>query len=78
MHGTIGTMFSRKPVYCMINRIYHHIAEGTGESHPSVHDLQSTARLAESRMLQIMDTTFPIEIINLTGQCVPFSPFLQI
>ena len=29
-----------------INRIYHHTVEGTRESHPSVHDLQSTTRLA--------------------------------
>ena len=40
----------------MNNRIYHHSVEGTRESHPSVHDLQSTTRLAESWMLQIMDT----------------------
>ena len=39
-----------------INRIYHHAVEGTRESHLSVHDLQSTTRLAESWMLQIMDT----------------------
>ena len=38
------------------NRIYHHTLEGTRESHPSVHGLQSTTRLAESWMLQIMDT----------------------
>ena len=29
------------------NRIYHYTPEGKRESHPSVHDLQSTARLAE-------------------------------
>ena len=29
------------------NRIYHYTSEGTRESHPSVHDLQSTTRLAE-------------------------------
>ena len=28
------------------NRIYHHIVDGTRESGPSVHDLQSTTRLA--------------------------------
>ena len=39
-----------------IKRIHHHIGEGTRESHPSVHDLQSTTRLAESWILQIMDT----------------------
>ena len=39
-----------------INRIYHHVGGGTRESHPSVQDLQSTTRLAESWMLQIFDT----------------------
>ena len=39
-----------------INRIYHNSVEGTRESNPSVHDLQSKTRLAESLMLQIMDT----------------------
>ena len=38
------------------NRIYHYTPEGTRESHPSVHDLQSTTRLAESWMSQSMDT----------------------
>ena len=38
------------------NRIYHHTVEGTRECHPSVHGLQSTTKLAESWMLQIMDT----------------------
>ena len=37
-----------------INRIYHHVAGGTRESHPRVQDLQSTTRLAESWMLQIL------------------------
>ena len=31
------------------NRINHHTVEGTRESHPSVHDLQSTTRLFPSR-----------------------------
>ena len=50
-----------------INRIYHHTVEGTRESHPSVHDLQSTTRLAESWMLQIMDTRmgFPCPFHNV-------------
>ena len=39
-----------------INRIYHYTPKGTRESHPSVLDLQSTTRLAESWMSQIMDT----------------------
>ena len=49
------------------NRIYHHTVEGTRESHPSVHDLQSTTRLAESWMLQIMDTRmgFPCPFHNV-------------
>ena len=49
-----------------INRIYHYTPEGTSESHPSVHDLQSTTRLAESWMLQIMDTRmgFPCPFHN--------------
>ena len=38
----------------MINRIYHYTPTGTRKSHPSVHDLQSTTRLAE-QMSQIMD-----------------------
>ena len=38
------------------NRIYHQVAGGTRESHPSVQDLQSTTRLAESWMLQMLDT----------------------
>ena len=32
-------------LYQWINRIYHHTVEGTRESHPSAHDLQSTTRL---------------------------------
>ena len=44
------------PVTYKINRIYHYTPEGTRESHPSVHDLPSTTRLAESWMSQIMDT----------------------
>ena len=49
------------------NRIYHHTVEGTRESHPSVHDLQSSTRLAESWMLQIMDTRmgFPCPFHNV-------------
>ena len=39
-----------------INRIYHHVAGGTRESHPSVQDLQTTTMLTESWMLQILDT----------------------
>ena len=41
--------------------------EGTRESHPSVHDLQSTMRLAESWMLQILDTRmgFPPPSLNV-------------
>ena len=39
-----------------INIIYHHVAGETRESHPSVQDLQSTTRLVESWMLQILDT----------------------
>ena len=42
--------------FIKINRIHHYTPEGTGESHPGVHDLQSTTRLAESCMSQIMDT----------------------
>ena len=38
------------------NRIYHHVTGGTRESHLSAQDLQSTTRLAESWMLQILDT----------------------
>ena len=49
------------------NRIYHHIAEGTRESHPSVHDLQSKTKLAELWMLQIMGTRmgFPCPFRNV-------------
>ena len=36
--------------------INQHIVGGTRESHPSVQDLQSTTKLAESWMLQIFDT----------------------
>ena len=42
------------------NRIYRHIVEGTRESHQSGHDLQSTTRLAESWMLQIIDMSWLI------------------
>ena len=35
--------------------MYHHIVVGTRESHLSFQDLQSTTRLAESWMLQILD-----------------------
>ena len=41
--------------------------EGTRESNPSVNDLQSTTRLAESWMLQIIDTRmgFPCPLRNV-------------
>ena len=50
-----------------INRILHHIEGGTRESHPSVQDLQSTTRLAESWMLKIVDTRmgFPSPSLNV-------------
>ena len=59
-------IFSVAMIY-QINRIYHHTVEGTRESHPSVHDLQSTTRLAESWMLHIMDTRmgFPCPFNNV-------------
>ena len=41
---------------CKVNRINNCTQEGTRESHWSIHDLQSTKRLAESWMSQIMDT----------------------
>ena len=49
------------------NIIYHHVTEWTRESHPGVQDLQSTMRLAESWMLQILDTGmgFPSPSRNL-------------
>ena len=34
--------------YTRINRSFHHIADGTKKSHPSVYDMQSTTKLAES------------------------------
>ena len=37
------------------NGIDHHIGGGMRESHPSVQDLQSTTRLTEAWMLQILD-----------------------
>ena len=40
----------------VFNRINHYTPEGTRESHPNVHDLQSKTRLAESWMSQIIDT----------------------
>ena len=62
------------------NRIYHHIVEGTRESHPSVHDLQSTTRLAESWMLQIMDTRmgFPCPFHNVVIDYFSPTPFIVI
>ena len=59
--------FYTKAYLKKINRIYHHTVEGTRESHQSVHDLQSTTRLAESWMLQIMDTRmgFPCPFHNV-------------
>ena len=53
---------------------YHHVAKGTRESHPSVHDLQSTMRLPESWMYQIMDTRmgFPCPFCNVAIEY--FSP----
>ena len=61
-----------------INRIYHHTVEGTRESHPSVHDLQSTTRLAESWMLQIMDTRmgFPCPFHNVVIDYFSPTPFI--
>ena len=60
------------------NRIYHHTVEGTRESHPSVHDLQSTTRLAESWMLQIMDTRmgFPCPFHNVVIDYFSPTPFI--
>ena len=60
------------------NRIYHHIAEGTRESHPSVHDLQSKTRLAKSWMLQIMDTRmgFPCPFCNVVIDYFSPTPFI--
>ena len=63
------------------NRIYHHTVEGTRESHPSVHDLQSTTsmtRLAESWMLQIMDTRmgFPCPFHNVVIGYFSPTPFI--
>ena len=62
------------------NRIYHHTVEGTRESHPSVHDLQSTTRLAESWMLQIMDTRmgFPCPFHNVVIDYFSPTPFILI
>ena len=59
------------------NRIYHHTVEGTRESHPSVHDLQSTTRLAESWMVQIMDTRmgFPCPFPNVVIDYFSPTPF---
>ena len=51
MSSPIGDVGSER-----VNRIYNHIVEGTREFHLSVHDLQSTTRLVESWMLQIIDT----------------------
>ena len=51
-----------------INKICHHVARGTRESHPSVHDLQSMTRLAESLMLQILDTR--IRFLSLSHNVV--------
>ena len=50
-----------------INRIYHHMLERTRESHRSVHDLQSTMRIAELSMLQVMDMRmeFPCPFCNV-------------
>ena len=61
-----------------INRIYHHTVEGTRESHPSVHDLQSTTRLAESWMLQIMDTRmgFPCPFHSVVIDYFSPTPFI--
>ena len=60
------------------NRIYQHIAEGTRESHPGVHDLQSMTRLAESWMLQIMDTRigFPCPFRNVVIDYFSPSPLV--
>ena len=60
-------MNSFKTLNQKINRIYHYTPEGTRESDPSVHDLQSTTRLAELRMSQIIDTRmgFPCPFRNV-------------
>ena len=59
------------------NRIYHHTVEGTRESHPRVHDLQHP-RLAESWMLQIMDTRmgFPCPFHNVVIDYFSSMPFI--
>ena len=60
-----------------INRIYHRIAEGTRESHPSVHDLESMMRLDSSWMLQILDTRmgFPHPFRNVAIDYFSPTPF---
>ena len=60
------------------NRIYHYTPEGTKESHPSVHDLQSTTRLAESWMSQIMDTRmgFPCPFRGVVIDYFSPTPFI--
>ena len=51
-----------------INRIYHYVGEGTRESHLSVHDLQSTMRLVELWMMQIMDTRMGFLLLGHRSQ----------
>ena len=53
--------------------------EGTRESHPSGHDLQPTMWLAESLMLQVMDTRmgFPCPFRNVVIDYFSPMPFIS-
>ena len=46
----VGYEYLHKVKHVKTNRIYHYAFEETRESHPSVHDLQSTTRFAELSM----------------------------
>ena len=61
-------------------RGYSCLKSGKRESHPSVHDLQSTTRLAESWMLQIIDTRmgFPCPFHNVVIDYFSPTPFILI
>ena len=65
---------------CEMKRIYHFTPEGTREFHSSVHDLQSTTRLAESWMLQVIDTRmgFPCPFWNVVIDFFSPTPLFSI
>ena len=69
----VSFLYSRRVEH---NRIYHHTVEGTRESHPSVHDLQSTTRLIFlPRLLFLIDNHNSTSFKLYKAQCHGTAPY---